>query len=59
MDKTILLIESGKDIYNNKKQETKVVSISPTVKLIRKINNTVMQDLLFLEDAWMMKKLKS
>ena len=53
MDKTILLIESGKDIYNNKKQETKVVSISPTVKLIRKINNTVMQDLLFLEDAWM------
>ena len=53
MDKTILLIESGKDIYNNKKQETKVVSISPTVKLIRKINNTIMQDLLFLEDAWM------
>ena len=53
MDKTILLIESGKDIYNDKKQETKVVSISPTVKLIRKINNTIMQDLLFLEDAWM------
>ena len=53
MDKTILMIESGKELYNNRKEETKVVSISPTVKLLRKINNTIMQDLLFLEDAWM------
>lgn len=51
-DYIIPLIDSGKELYNNKKQETKVVSISPTVKLIRKINNTIMQDLLDLEDAW-------
>ena len=56
MDKTILLIESGKEIYNKKKQEQKaksnVISISPQMRLERKIRNTIMQELLELEDQW-------
>ena len=53
MDKTILLIEPGKKIFKEK-QETinNVISISPAVRLMRKINNTIMQELLDLEDKW-------
>ena len=53
MDKAILLIEPGKKIFKEK-QETinNVISISPAVRLMRKINNTIMQELLDLEDKW-------
>jgi len=50
------LIESGKTIYYEKlqaKQDSdKVVTLSPQERLQRKINLTVMQDLLDLEDQW-------
>jgi hypothetical protein len=52
MDKTILMIESGKVIYEEKQKANNIVSISPAVKLMRKINNTIMQELLDLEDKW-------
>jgi len=52
-DKMIPLIEKGKVIYEEKqKVKDNVVSISPAVKLMRKINNTIMQELLELEDEW-------
>ena len=50
------LIESGKELYNKKKEEAKaktnVISITPQMRLERKINDTIMQDLLELEDEW-------
>ena len=52
-DKIIPLIDKGKVIYEEKqKVKDNVVSISPAVKLMRKINNTIMQELLELEDEW-------
>lgn len=51
------LVESGKDIYFEKQAKLKdsanVVSLSPMQRLQKKISNTIMQDLLNLEDAWM------
>ena len=51
------LVESGKDIYFEKQAKLKdsanVVSLSPMQRLQKKISNTIMQDLLDLEDAWM------
>ena len=56
MDKVILLIDSGKVLYNQKKLEQKakanVITISPQMRLERKIKNTIMQELLELEDQW-------
>lgn len=52
------LIESGKIILseNEKKVENKandnVITLSPAQRLANKISNTIMQDLLDLEDAW-------
>jgi len=48
----IPLIEKGKVIYEEKQKANNIVSISPAVKLMRKINNTIMQELLDLEDKW-------
>lgn len=51
------LIESGKSIYFEKQAKLKdsanVVTLSPMQRLQNKISNTIMQDLLDLEDAWM------
>lgn len=51
------LIESGKTIYFEKQAKLKdsanVVTLSPMQRLQKKIRNTIMQDLLDLEDAWM------
>jgi len=56
MESMILLIEPGKELYNKKKEEAKaktnVISITPQMRLERKINDTIMQDLLELEDEW-------
>ena len=50
------LIAMGKDLYFEKqaklKDSTAVRSISPMERLQRKISNTIMQDLLDLEDKW-------
>ena len=55
-DKMIPLIEKGKIIYKEKQAERKaksnIITISPQEKLVRKINNTIMQELLELEDKW-------
>ena len=52
-DKMIPLIEKGKVIFKEKqKANDNVISISPAVRLMRKINNTIMQELLDLEDKW-------
>ena len=52
-DKMIPLIEKGKVIYEEKQKTiNNVISISPAVRLMRKINNTIMQELLDLEDKW-------
>jgi len=51
-DRMIPLIEKGKVIYLKKKQAEKVITISPALKLARKIRNTIMQELLELEDDW-------
>ena len=51
-DYIIPLIETGKELYNQKRLEQKAKANVISVKLIRKINNTIMQDLLDLEDAW-------
>ena len=51
-DKMIPLIEKGKVIYEEKQKANNIVSISPAVKLMRKIHNTIMQELLDLEDKW-------
>jgi hypothetical protein len=49
------LLETGRVIQKEKKQEKKVdnvVTLSPAQRLANKISNTIMQDLLDLEDAW-------
>ena len=50
------LIAMGKDLYFEKQAKAKdsnaVKSISPMERLQRKISNTIMQDLLDLEDKW-------
>ena len=50
------LVAMGKDLYFEKqaklKDSTAVRSISPMERLQRKISNTIMQDLLDLEDKW-------
>ena len=55
-DKMIPLIEKGKIIYKEKQAEKKaksnIITISPQERLVRKINNTIMQELLELEDKW-------
>ena len=51
-DKMIPLIEKGKVIYEEKQKANNIVSISPAFRLMRKINNTIMQELLDLEDKW-------
>jgi len=54
---TVGLIESGKELYYEKQAKLKdsanVVSLTPQQRLQNKISNTIMQDLLSLEDAWM------
>ena len=51
------LIESGRIIQAEKKAEAKkadnVITLSPAQRLANKISNTIMQDLLDLEDAWL------
>ena len=51
-DRMIPLIEKGKAIFEEKQKANNVISISPQEKLKRKINNTIMQELLELEDQW-------
>jgi len=55
-EKMIPLIETGKVLYKERQQEKKanlnVISLSPQDRLVRKINNTIMQELLELEDKW-------
>jgi hypothetical protein len=50
------LVETGKALHYEKLQakhdSDKVVTLSPQQRLQRKINNTIMQDLLDLEDQW-------
>jgi hypothetical protein len=47
------LIQVGQEILSEKKDDTqKIISISPMERLQRKISDTVMQDLLDLEDQW-------
>ena len=47
------LIDFGGQILNEKKTEKKVaISISPMERLQKKISDTIMQDLLDLEDQW-------
>ena len=57
LDKYVLkLVEIGKPLYFEKqarlKDSDKVVSLSPMQRLQNKISNTIMQDLLDLEDGW-------
>ena len=56
MEKYAELLQSGKAIYNAKKQSLsdneKVITLSPQQRLQNKINNTIIQDLLSLEDSW-------
>lgn len=53
----ISLVEIGKAFYIEKQMKLKdsdrVVSLSPMQRLQNKISNTVMQDILDLEDSWM------
>jgi len=53
---TMELLESGKSIWFEKQAKLKdsanVVTLTPQQRLQRKINNTIMQDLSDLEDAW-------
>ncbi len=55
-DRMTPLIEKGKIIYKEKQAERKaksnIITISPQEKLVNKINNTIMQELLELEDQW-------
>ena len=50
------LIEPGKDLLKEKAEESKeksnVITLSPMQRLQRKISNTIMHDLLDLEDEW-------
>ena len=51
------LVKIGKEIYFEKQAKAKdsanIVTLSPQQRLQKKISNTIMQDLLSLEDAWM------
>lgn len=51
------LVEIGKPLYFEKqaklKDSDRVVSLSPMQRLQNKISNTIMQDVLDLEDSWM------
>ena len=51
------LLQRGKILLAEKKAEVKqkdnVVTLSPMQRLQRKVSNTIMQDLLDLEDSWM------
>ncbi len=50
------LIELGREIRKEQKEEVKVqkvVSLSPMQRLQNKISDTIMQDMLDLEDRWM------
>ena len=51
------MIDDGKKILKEKRVEEKVekniITLSPMQRLQNKISNTIMQDLLDLEDAWM------
>lgn len=55
-EKMIPLVEEGKVVFDEKKKEQKekrnIITLSPQEKLKRKINNTIMQELLELEDQW-------
>jgi hypothetical protein len=53
-DKISIMIEMGKQILLEKKADvvTNVVTLSPQQRLQNKISNTIMQDLLGLEDDW-------
>ncbi len=50
------LLEEGKILYKEKQMSNKdagnVITLSPQEKLVRKIKNTIMQELLELEDKW-------
>lgn len=49
------LLESGRIIIKEKKEDVtdkNIVTLSPAQRLANKISNTIMQDLLDLEDAW-------
>jgi hypothetical protein len=56
IEKYIELRNSGKVIYNAKKQtlsnDQNIITLSPQQRLQNKINNTIIQDLLSLEDSW-------
>ena len=53
-DYVIPLIETGKELYNKKQAEkkTNVIVLTIQEKMTRKIRNTIMQELLELEDKW-------
>ena len=55
-DKMIPLIEEGKALYKERQMANKdkgnVITLSIQEKLTRKINNTIIQELLELEDKW-------
>ena len=53
-DYVIPLIETGKELHKKKQAEKKTNEIVLTIqeKITRKINNTIMQELLELEDKW-------
>jgi len=55
-DYLLNLIELGREIRKEQKEEVKienVISLSPMERLQNKISDTIMQDLLDLEDQWM------
>jgi len=55
MKELALLVDTGKALYDAKKLEEvvkPVVTLSPQQRLQLKISNTIMQDLLSLEDSW-------
>ena len=53
-DYVIPLIETGKELYKQKQAEkkTNVIVLTIQEKITRKIKNTIMQELLELEDKW-------
>ena len=53
-DYVIPLIETGKELYKKKQAEkkTNVIVLTIQEKITRKIKNTIMQELLELEDKW-------
>ena len=55
-DRMIPLIDKGKVLLEEKQREKKdngnIITLSPQDKLVRKIKNTIIQELLELEDKW-------